>query len=235
MEFHFCPNCGAKLQYAEAEICPSCGVRIRQPPTPPAEIYAGFRARLAAYLIDTVLLAVPSIIITLYLTMGPLSDALSGFSGLMSPLSGDMTSSMFTSPQSLSQFSQFTQMDPGTLFNSLIGSSFSSFGSVLWSIGEAFAIVLVIRWIYFAYLESSPRQATLGKLALGLVVVGKDNNRVSFARATGRWLGKLLSWATIGIGFSLIGYTEKRQGLHDLIAQTYVVRKNSLPAGSIRF
>ncbi len=30
----FCPNCGAELQYADAEICPKCGVRIKNPPAP---------------------------------------------------------------------------------------------------------------------------------------------------------------------------------------------------------
>jgi hypothetical protein len=34
MAQNYCPNCGAELQYKEAEICPSCGVRIR-PPEPP--------------------------------------------------------------------------------------------------------------------------------------------------------------------------------------------------------
>ena len=30
----YCPNCGAELQYADAEICPKCGVRIKNHPTP---------------------------------------------------------------------------------------------------------------------------------------------------------------------------------------------------------
>ncbi|MGP8139935.1 MAG: hypothetical protein ACLQCW_08985, partial [Methanoregula sp.] len=33
----FCPNCGAELQYADAEICPKCGVRIKNPPAPAAK------------------------------------------------------------------------------------------------------------------------------------------------------------------------------------------------------
>jgi len=31
MAQNYCPNCGAELQYKEAEICPACGVRIRKP------------------------------------------------------------------------------------------------------------------------------------------------------------------------------------------------------------
>jgi uncharacterized RDD family membrane protein YckC len=91
---------------------------------------------------------------------------------------------------------------------------------------ETAVIVLAIRWVYFAYMESSPRQATFGKAALGLVVIDGGGHRISFLRATGRWLGKLLSWATLGIGFYLIQFTEKKQGLHDLIADTFVVYKN---------
>ncbi len=30
----FCPNCGAELKFADAEICPTCGVRIKDPPKP---------------------------------------------------------------------------------------------------------------------------------------------------------------------------------------------------------
>ena len=55
---------------------------------------------------------------------------------------------------------------------------------------EAAVIVLAIQWVYFAYMESSPRQATFGKAALGLMVIDGGGHRISFLRATGRWLGK---------------------------------------------
>jgi predicted amidophosphoribosyltransferase len=70
MPSNFCPNCGAKLQYPEAEICPSCGVRIKPPPSPPEEIYAGFWTRVFAYLIDTLILAIPSAIIIFFFSAG---------------------------------------------------------------------------------------------------------------------------------------------------------------------
>jgi uncharacterized RDD family membrane protein YckC len=102
----------------------------------------------------------------------------------------------------------------------------SLFGSLLFAMMEAAVIVLAIRWVYFAYMESSARQATFGKAALGLVVIDGGGHRISFLRATGRWLGKLLSWATFGIGFYLIGFTKKKQGLHDLVAGTFVIHKD---------
>lgn len=58
MAQNFCPNCGGELQYQEAEICPKCGVRIKEPPKPVQEKYAGFWIRFAAYLIDLIILLV---------------------------------------------------------------------------------------------------------------------------------------------------------------------------------
>jgi uncharacterized RDD family membrane protein YckC len=52
MPSNFCPHCGAKLQYQEAEICPTCGMRIKEPPQPEEEKYAGVWDRFAAYFID---------------------------------------------------------------------------------------------------------------------------------------------------------------------------------------
>ncbi|MDD1665509.1 MAG: RDD family protein [Methanomicrobiales archaeon] len=213
MPSNFCPNCGAKLQYPEAEICPSCGVRIKAPPSPPGELYAGFWTRVFAYLIDSVILAIPSAIIVIFVTVGAFSDSMNAFSGIMGPLSLDNITS------------------PGTLVPSAPNSPDlgSLFGSLLLAMIEATVIVLAIRWVYFAYLESSQRQATFGKAALGLMVIDGGGHRISFARATGRWLGKLISWVIFGIGFYLIGFTEKKQGLHDIIADTCVVYRNRYP------
>ena len=49
---------------------------------------------------------------------------------------------------------------------------------------------IVIDWIYCAYLESSERQATLGKMVVGLKVTDLNGNRISFAQATGRHFAK---------------------------------------------
>ena len=218
MPANFCPTCGARLQYPEAEICPSCGVRIKPPPSPPGDIYAGFWPRVFAYLIDTIILAIPSAIIIFFFTEGALSDATNAVSGIMGPISLDT----ITSPGTMVP-SAPSSPDLGSLLTPDLGSLF---GPLLFAMMEAAVIVLAIRWAYFAYMESSPRQATLGKTALGLMVVDGGGRRISFLRATGRWLGKLLSWASFGIGFYLIQFTEKKQGLHDIIADTSVVYKD---------
>lgn len=82
-----------------------------------------------------------------------------------------------------------------------------------------------IGWLYFALMESSTRQATLGKMALGMVVTDLDGNRIGFGRATGRYFAKILSALILAIGFLMVAFTEKKQGLHDIIASTLVLKK----------
>jgi uncharacterized RDD family membrane protein YckC len=86
-------------------------------------------------------------------------------------------------------------------------------------------VVQLLHWIYYALLESSIWQATLGKKALGLEVTDMYGQRVSFGRATGRFAARYLSIMTFGIGFILAGITAKKQALHDMIAGTLVIRK----------
>ena len=79
-------------------------------------------------------------------------------------------------------------------------------------------------WLYYALMQSSSRQATLGQLALGLRVTDLEGRRVSFARASGRHFATGLTGLTLGIGYLLVLFTAKKQTLHDLVAGTLVVR-----------
>jgi len=87
------------------------------------------------------------------------------------------------------------------------------------------AVVFVLQTVYFALMESSSRQATLGKMALGIVVTDMDGKRISFGRAVGRNLGKIISQIILLIGYFMIAFTQKKQGLHDIIANCLVVVK----------
>jgi len=85
--------------------------------------------------------------------------------------------------------------------------------------------VFLAQWLYFALMESSSKQATLGKMALSIVVTDLNGNRISFGRATGRYFGKILSGLVLYIGYIMAGFTEKKQALHDMIAGCLVVNK----------
>jgi uncharacterized RDD family membrane protein YckC len=79
-------------------------------------------------------------------------------------------------------------------------------------------------WLYEAFMESSSYQATLGKMIFGMKVTDLNGNRISFERATGRHFAKWLSAMILFIGYMMVGFTERKQGLHDLLAGTLVRR-----------
>jgi uncharacterized RDD family membrane protein YckC len=79
-------------------------------------------------------------------------------------------------------------------------------------------------WLYEAFMESSSYQATLGKMVFGMKVTDLNGNRISFERATGRHFAKWLSAMIFFIGYIMIAFTERKQGLHDLLAGTLVRR-----------
>jgi uncharacterized RDD family membrane protein YckC len=83
---------------------------------------------------------------------------------------------------------------------------------------------VVIGWLYFALLESSPKRATVGKMMLGLQVCDLGGGRLTFARATGRHFASYVSNITLSIGYLMVLFTAKRQALHDIMAGTLVVR-----------
>ncbi len=90
-------------------------------------------------------------------------------------------------------------------------------------------VSVLIAWLYYALLESGKHQATFGKRLLGIKVVGKEGNRISFARATGRFFAKTLSYLTLYVGFIMAGFTNRKRALHDIVAETYVVKKSVTP------
>ncbi|MBS1174432.1 MAG: hypothetical protein H6R05_563 [Burkholderiaceae bacterium] len=83
----------------------------------------------------------------------------------------------------------------------------------------------VLMWLYYAGMESSASQATIGKMLMGIKVTDMNGHRISFARASGRFFGKALSKLIVYIGFIMAAFTEKKQGLHDILAKTLVINK----------
>ncbi|MEI6292925.1 MAG: RDD family protein [Methanomicrobiales archaeon] len=77
---------------------------------------------------------------------------------------------------------------------------------------------------------SSSYQATPGKIVFGIVVVDGNGKRLgrrlAFSRALVRELGKYVSLLPFGAGFAIIGFTKRKQGLHDLLARTVVTYRS---------
>jgi uncharacterized RDD family membrane protein YckC len=84
---------------------------------------------------------------------------------------------------------------------------------------------MLIGIAYFTGMESSFRQATLGKMAVGIRVGDEQGEQITFGNALGRYFAKILSALILCIGFMMAGWDEKKQGLHDKLASTYVFYK----------
>lgn len=89
--------------------------------------------------------------------------------------------------------------------------------------GVIYLLLGVISAAYYAGMESSSTQATLGKMAVGIKVVDNHGRRLSRGRALARWAASLVSYLTLCVGYLLIAFTDRKLGLHDMIAKTQVV------------
>ncbi|PXV52895.1 Uncharacterized membrane protein YckC, RDD family [Dyella jiangningensis] len=152
--------------------------------------YAGFWKRVAAYILDALVLWIPNTVLSSMLGANKAAEAY-----LQAKLAaGD---------------------DPQLALQAL-----DAYFHALW---PALIAQTVISWLYFAWCESSAWQGTVGKLALGIRVTDIDGKRIGFGRATGRYFAKILSGFTLGFGFLMVAWTQRKQGLHDMLAQTLVL------------
>ena len=102
----------------------------------------------------------------------------------------------------------------------LIGAAFVGAEAVV----IANFIFILVAFFYWPVLESTERQATLGKQVLGIQVTDTNGARTSFVRALLRNLAKIISSLPFGLGFLLAAFTPRRQALHDMITKCLVVR-----------
>jgi uncharacterized RDD family membrane protein YckC len=86
---------------------------------------------------------------------------------------------------------------------------------------------LAIDWLYAAFLISSAWRATLGQAVMGLHVTDLNGDRISFARATVRYVAQVLNLVTLGFGLLMQVFSPRRQALHDLVSGTVVVRSGA--------
>ena len=104
----------------------------------------------------------------------------------------------------------------GFMLGLVFGASGATNENVLMAIGAIAGILAA--WLYYALMESSLKQATLGKMACGLIVTNLQGQRISFAQATGRYFGMIVSALILCIGFLMCAWTERKQCLHDIMS-----------------
>lgn len=76
---------------------------------------------------------------------------------------------------------------------------------------------------YFVVLTAGKHQGTYGKRSMGIYVRKRDGGRVWYGHSLVRFVGYLISWIPLGIGYLMAGFGKRKLALHDLIAGTEVV------------
>ena len=130
-------------------------------------------------------------------------------------------------------YAGFWRRVAASIIDSIILGLFNSIVMAVWSILDPiglefsqFGFVVILNWIYYADMESSRLQATVGKICIGIKVTDVDGAPISFGRATGRYFGRSLSVLLLCVGVIMVAFTAKKQGLHDKMARCLVVNKS---------
>jgi len=97
---------------------------------------------------------------------------------------------------------------------------------VIWAISGL--IISLAYWMGFWVW----RGQTPGKMAAGIKVIRTDSSPVKWQCALCRFLGYIVSVVTLFVGFIWVAFDSRKQGIHDKIADTYVVK---LPVRQVAF
>lgn len=98
--------------------------------------------------------------------------------------------------------------------------------------GQWFAYALAIQLLYATYtivLHASRWQATMGKQIFGIKVTDMAGHRITLGRSVGRYLATWLEGLTLGFGYLLAGFSQRRQALHDMVSGTLVISRQAGP------
>lgn len=188
----YCVHCGAQLQ-PFARFCQRCGA-VTAPSSVPGSAgsvpspmamggeYAGFWLRLAAYLIDGVMLNIVTSIT--YLIFG------------------------------VSDYLEVNRAPDGSFESfSFNGAEFTVAMLLGFGISATYSIVCTSRW-----------GQTVGKKAVGIKVVDARGHLLSPRAAAIRWIGYLVSIIILFIGYLMVAWDPRKQGLHDKMAGSFVVK-----------
>jgi uncharacterized RDD family membrane protein YckC len=204
--FIFCSKCGAQNS-AVAQSCQNCGLTLSSSPVP---TQAAATAVAYAPTAPPVAYAPPSIYGGFWIRLlAHLIDHI---------ILGVVAAPLFfiTVLPSIIRIAQQADRDQEPSPEMII--------TIISSVFVYIALAFVGQWLYEALLSSSSWQGTIGKKILRLKVVDEAGNRIGFGRATGRFFAMILSSMFMCIGFIMIGFTERKTGLHDMLAGTRVLR-----------
>jgi uncharacterized RDD family membrane protein YckC len=227
----FCRRCGQAVP-AVATSTPQEGLESIASYTPPAQTipveaslpplpappvawtaplpYAGFWLRLVAYLIDSAIVdcAFGALVA---LAMGVVGwDRIRGIQPGLEVKVGHFGYLSVMVQKEFDYRGQLNFLAPGILGGILL----------------VLLVTVIVTWLYHALMESSAKQGTLGKMALGLIVTNMSGERISFGRASGRFFCKFItSLIPFCVGYFMAGFSEKKQALHDVLASCLVLRK----------
>jgi uncharacterized RDD family membrane protein YckC/effector-binding domain-containing protein len=174
--------------------------QARRGPAPGIE-YAGFWIRTGAYLIDSI----PFLVIGLILTIPMMAAAFDVIRDVPLP-------------------------PPGTLIDSPEYQAYQTeivrrMTDAMGGVYGVFALFQLISIAYFVGMWAWAQQ-TLGMMAFGLRVVrDADGRPLGLGRAVLRYVGYWLSWVALFIGFIWVAFDDRKQGWHDKIAGSVVVRR----------
>lgn len=92
---------------------------------------------------------------------------------------------------------------------------------------QEFALLFLTAFAFYkTLLESTPLRGSIGKRLCKLAVVDADGQRLGVGRAIVRNFTQILWFFVLCIGYLPILWTERRQGWHDMLAKTYVIRRD---------
>jgi uncharacterized RDD family membrane protein YckC len=235
----FCVQCGKKNPDG-ARYCSACGtlVAVAAEPAPPSSISnPGFDAAVAADRMPQ---------------QGSPGAKVCPSCGLFNPATASRcdcgVSFVVGTPPTVShrtvshRYAGFWIRVAASVIDSFVIAGLAVGGAVVFAVAGAatdaseelavigyYIVSLFASWLYYAAMESSERQATLGKRAVGIAVIDTDGRRLSFGRATGRAFAKWLNAVTLGIGWLVVALSRQKRGLHDFVAGTLVVQREPTP------
>jgi uncharacterized RDD family membrane protein YckC len=195
----YCPNCHGEVQITNT-FCPHCGHGPARPPAAPATGSQG------PYVSTT--------------AMSPVRYGGFWRRCLAWTIDVVLISAAFSS--ALILLTLLLRLPVGSLTNQInvFSPDYNSGAAQPWMV-----VLWILGGVYWAMCESSRHQATLGKIALGLVVTDVSGQRISLLRASLRYVSKQVNVVTLGVGYFMAGWTHQKQALHDKMTSCVVVRR----------